>query len=126
MKRLFTALVILAALLCGSLYTGRQVSQMTEHCVRQLESAQLLAEQGDWTQARAITQQVFEDWEGHKFSLHALLRHDDTDQILLSFRAVEQYLLLEEMDQYAAANVTLITQLELLSEMEQPTVENVL
>ena len=37
-----------------------------------------------------------------------------------------QYLDLEEMDQYAAANADLISQLELLSEMEQATVVNVL
>ena len=33
---------------------------------------------------------------------------------------------LEEMDQYAAANAQLIAQLELLAEMEDPSLENVL
>lgn len=126
MKRLTAALIILFVLLCTSLFTGYQVSSLTGSYVQQLQSAQQLAKQDDWNQARTITQQVYQDWNSHSFPLHALLRHDDTDEILLSFRAVEQYLLLEEMDQYAAANATLITQLELLAEMEQPTVENVL
>ncbi len=37
-----------------------------------------------------------------------------------------EYLRLEEPDQYNAANADLITQLELLAEMEQPSVVNVL
>ena len=41
-------------------------------------------------------------------------------------QAVEEYLKLEEMDQYAAANAQLIAQLELLAEMEDPSLENVL
>ena len=53
------------------------------------------------------------------------MRHSDTDQILCSFRALEQYLTLEEPDQYTAANAELITQLELLAEMEQPSLVNI-
>ena len=65
-------------------------------------------------------------WQERSFWLHALLRHSDTDQVLLLFRSVEEYLKLEEMDQYAAANAQLIAQLELLAEMEDPSLENVL
>ena len=50
----------------------------------------------------------------------------DTDQILRTFRQVIQYLELEELDQYAAANADLVAQLELLSEMEQPSLVNIL
>ena len=54
------------------------------------------------------------------------MRHSDTDQILRTFRSVMQYLDLQEMDQYAAANADLMTQLELLAEMEQASFTNVL
>ena len=126
MKRLWAACAILLLLLAVSLYSGRAINRLTSDCIQQLTAAQQLATQDDWPQARAITQQVFQNWQEHSFSLHALLRHAEADQILISFRTVEQYLQLEEMDQYAAANITLITQLELLSETEQATLENVL
>ena len=126
MRRLFAAIAILLALLCASLYTSHRLDGMTGSCVQQLKAAQQLANQDDWEQARTITSRVYQTWMDHSFALHALLRHNDTDQILLSFRAVDQYLLLEEMDQYAAANAALITQLQLRAEMERPTVENVL
>ena len=54
------------------------------------------------------------------------MRHSDTDQILRAFRSVLQYLEIQEMDQYTAANADLITQLELLSETEQAALVNVL
>ena len=54
------------------------------------------------------------------------MRHSDTDQVLRGFRTVLEYVRLQEPDQYNAANADLITQLELLAEMEQPSVANVL
>lgn len=126
MKRFCAASAILLILLAASLYSGRTVSQLTSSCIQQLSSAQQLARQDDWEQARSLTQQAFQRWQQRHFALYVLLRHEDTDDILISFRTVEQYLLLEEMDQYAAANITLITQLELLAEMEQVSLENIL
>ena len=126
MKRLAVSYTILLLLLALSLVSGWYIDTLCDNYIQQLKSAQQLAEQDDWPQARAITQAVFQDWTGRNFLLHTLLRHNDTDQILLSFRSTTEYLLLEEMDQYAAANATLVTQLELLAEMEQPTLKNVL
>ena len=126
MKRLCAACIILLLLLGLSLYSGHAIGTLTGNCVQQLKAAQQLAAQDDWPQAREITQKVFQNWQEHDFSIHALARHSDADQILISFRAVGQYLQLEEMDQYAAANTTLITQLELLAEMEQASLKNVL
>lgn len=126
MKRLLCACAILLSLFSACFLTGRAVDQLSSQYVQQLTTAQQLARQENWPQARSITQSVFQSWEEHSFFLHSLLRHSDTDQILLSFRSVEEYLRLEEMDQYAAANAQLITQLELMAEMEYPTLENVL
>jgi len=126
MKRLFCAFVILIVLFGVSLLAGHAVGQLSGQYVRQLNQAQQLAQQENWDQARTITQKVYQSWQEHSFFLHTLLRHSDTDQILLSFRSVEEYLRLEEMDQYAAANAQLVTQLELMAEMEQASLENVL
>ena len=73
-----------------------------------------------------MTRQVYEDWQSHHFYFHTLMRHSDTDQILRGFRQVLEYLSLQEPDQYNAANADLMAQLELLAEMEQPTLTNVL
>ena len=77
-------------------------------------------------EALELTGQVYDQWQERHFYLHATMRHSDTDQILRGFRTVLEYLRLQEADQYNAANADLVTQLELLAEMEQPTLVNVL
>ena len=126
MKRLGVSCAVLLLLLALSLATGRYINRMCGDYIQQLTTARQLASQEDWPQARAITQYVYQQWNEQSFLLHALLRHNDTDQILLSFRSIQEYLTLEEMDEYSAANAQLITQLELLAEMEQPTLKNVM
>ena len=126
MKRLWIAAALLVLLLGISLANAWYADSLTRGLAQQLEQAQQLAEQQQWEPARRLTQQVYESWNGHHFYLHSVLRHSDTDEILRTFRCVLQYLYLEEMDQYAAANADLISQLELLAEMEQASLVNVL
>lgn len=126
LKQVFPSCIILAALLALSLYCSHSLRQLTDDCTLQLFCAQQLAEQGDWEQARIITQKTSQAWHSYNTPLYALLHHSEADNVLLSFCAVEEYLKLEEMDQYAAANATLIQQLELLAEIQQPSLMNVL
>ena len=126
MKRLFIASALLMSLLGCSVIVGLRMESLSADYIRMLTTAQHHAQQDNWDMARSLTREVYTDWQSRRFFLHALLRHSDTDQILLSFRSVEEYLRLEETDQYVAANAQLITQLELIAEMEQPSLGNVL
>ena len=126
MKQILLSCSILLALLSLSLYSNYALSKLTNNCTLQLSYAQELAKQGNWSQARTITQETNRTWHSYNTPLYALLHHSEADNILLSFCAVEEYLKLEEMDQYAAANSTLIQQLNLVSEMQQPSLVNVL
>ena len=126
MKRLWIAAALLAFLLGASLANAWYSQSLTGDMTDRLRQAQSLAEGENWDQAEAVTRQVYEDWQDHHFYLHTLMRHSDTDQVLRAFRQVLEYLRLQEPDQYNAANADLIAQLELLAEMEQPSVANVL
>lgn len=126
MKRLWIAVALLALMLGGALTNAWYSKSMTGRMGAQLRQAQAMTEQERWAEAEQLTRQVFEDWQDHHFYLHVTMRHSDTDQILRTFRAVLEYLELEEPDQYNAANADLITQLELLAEMEQVSLSNVL
>ena len=126
MKRIYIAAGLLLVLLGASLTNAWYAQSLTGGMTDQLRRAQSLTEQDDWAQAEAVTRQVYEDWQDHHFYLHTLMRHSDTDQVLRGFRQVLEYLQLREPDQYNAANADLMTQLELLAEMEQATVVNVL
>ena len=126
MKHLWIAAAILFGLLvstlCNSLYLGSIIDDYEQ----QLTRAQELAAQGKWDESERITRQVYTDWEGRDFYFHALLRHEDIDEVRLTFHEVQEYLKLEETDQYNAASAKLITQLGLLAEMEQLTLKNIL
>lgn len=126
MKRLWIAAVLLLLLLGASLTNAWYAQNITDGMRQQLRLAQTLAEQGDWSRAESLTRQAYEDWQGRHFYFHTTMRHSDTDQVLRNFRSVLEYLRLREPDQYNAANADLMAQLELLAEMEQPTVVNVL
>lgn len=126
MKRLYIAAALLALLLGLSLVNGWYSERLTGEMREQLRQAQRLAEEEDWGRAEAVTRQVYEDWQNRHFYFHTTMRHSDTDQMLRGFRTVLEYVRLQEPDQYNAANADLIAQLELLAEMEQPTLTNVL
>ena len=89
MKRLWAAVSILAALLAAALGTGWWVDGLTADYVSRLEQAQAMSERGDWERAAQVTGGVYRNWQERSFWLHALLRHSDTDQVLLLFRSVE-------------------------------------
>lgn len=126
MKRLVSAAALLLLLLSGSLWNAWYADRLTGQMAGQLEQAQERAVRGDWEGAARLSRESFSLWKAHDAYLHVMMRHSDTDQILRAFKAVEQYLALEETDQYTAANAELICQLELLSEMEQPSLVNIL
>lgn len=126
MRRLWISVGLLLLLLGGSLFNAWYAKELTDAMGEQLRLAQQMTETGRWEQALALTQKVYDQWESRHFYLHSTMRHSDTDQILRGFRTVIEYLRLQEPDQYNAANADLITQLELLAEMEQPSVVNVL
>lgn len=126
MRRLWISVGLLLVLLGGSLFNAWYAKELTDAMGEQLRLAQQMTEAGRWEQALTLTQEVYDQWESRHFYLHSTMRHSDTDQILRGFRTVLEYLRLQEPDQYNAANADLITQLELLAEMEQPSVVNVL
>lgn len=126
MKQFWLALGLLLTMLVSTLGNALYLDGLADYVTGQLEAAQEMAQRGAWEQAGAITQDCFDGWEERRAYLHIVSRHADTDEILRSFRAVRQYIQLEEMDQYAAENRNLITKIELLAEMEQPDWLNVL
>ena len=126
MRRLWISVGLLLLLLGGSLFNAWYAKELTDTMGEQLRLAQQMTQTGQWEQALDLTQEVYDHWENCHFYLHSTMRHSDTDQILRGFRTVIEYLRLQEPDQYNAANADLITQLELLAEMEQPSVVNVL
>ena len=126
MKRLWLAAALLLLMLGGTLLNSRHLERTIDGCVQELAQAHQHAIQGDWEQARQRTERVLDDWQKHDFYFHVSLRHTDIDAIHLTLSEIQEYLALEETDQYTAANAKLMAQFELLAEMEKLSFKNIL
>ncbi len=126
MKRLWIAVAILLVMLGSTLGNSWYIDRTVSAFLEQLTAAHDQAAADNWEGAAQLTRQVVDHWQHHDFYFHATLPHKDIDQIHLTFQEVEEYLELEEADQYNAASARLITQLSLLAEMEQLNLKNIL
>ncbi len=126
MKRLWITVAILLAMLGGTLGNSWYLNNLISDFGQKLTAAHKQAASDNWARATQLTQQVVDHWQNHDFYLHVMLPHRDIDDIHLTFCEVQEYLKLEEADQYNAANAKLIAQLGLLAEMEQLNWKNIL
>lgn len=126
MSRCYVAIFTLVLIFACSTATSHWSTTLTQSYSAQLEQAQTLSREENWEEAGNITQAVYDHWNSQSFWLYVLLRHSDIDKISLCFQTVCQYLEQQDVEPYVANNAQLITQLQLLSEMEQLSWENIL
>lgn len=127
MIRLWFSAATLCMILLACLATAWWIDNVAQEYIQLLEEAQgLVEEEGNWEEAKTITDSLVADWKSREFPLYVLLRHDDLDQILVSFQSVTQYLQEQDKEPYTANNAQLCTHLSLLAEMEQCSLKNIL
>ena len=124
MKRLWIALILLAAILAGTLLHARALRSFTGEVTGLLDLAQAAAGAGRWTDAAALTDRAEKLWSERETALHILLRHADTDAILVDFREAGALLAAEDAGNYTAAVARLTARLELLCQAERLTAGN--
>lgn len=127
MSRLWIALAALSALFSVTLYNSHYLKDYTKELTQLLTEAEICAAEGDWDAAADKTEAALDRWNSRETYLHMVLQHRDTDQILLDFHEVRQFILhQEDGGEYSAANSRLITHIELLCEMEELNWKNLL
>lgn len=126
MKRAWIPLSILVLFYLGAWWHTCYLSQFTDEVSALLIQAEPLGEQERWDEAMELTQAAFQLWEDKSLYIHVTLRHSDTDDILLSFREVLEFLQCQEGGEYSAANAVLLERLHLVQEQEQLTLKNLL
>ena len=124
MKRLWVALLLLAALFAGAMLHARALERFTGEVSALLDLAGRAAEAGRWEDAAALTRRAEGLWTGREGVLHILLRHADTDAILVDFREAGALLAAEDAGGYTAAVARLTARLELLCQAERLTAGN--
>ena len=125
MKHVLIACVVFALCLAVGLFSlfyvrasGAQTNELLERSIRQAETE-------DYTGAAASLRQAKEVWEGASGS-GIFLHHEEVDEVIALFAQLEQFIRLEDLDDYLAACHELTARLEHIRRMELPTVENVM
>ena len=124
MKRLWIAVILLGAILAGTLLHARALRSFTGEVTGLLDLAQAAAGAGRWADAAALTGRAEKLWSERETALHILLRHGDTDAIAINFRETRALLEGGDYGAFVSATAQLTAQLELLSQAEELTVEN--
>ncbi len=125
MKRLWISLAVLVFLLSAALVSNRVLHHITNDMADLLRQAEESFQSGDYQQALCLTQHARQKWEESSGYLYTVLRHTESDAILVLFTQVEHYLEQQEPGgEYSACNAALIAQIELLYEMEQLSLKN--
>ena len=96
MRRLWIAVAFLAAVFAATLVNSHYLKTFSTELTSLLTQAESLAERGEWSEAESLTQQAL-----------AFIR-------------------CEEGGEYSAANARLVSQIELLYEMEEFSLKNLL
>ena len=127
MKRLWIAGGLLIFILAASLINNWVLAGITGEMTDLLREAESCYEAGDILKAVELTQEARQKWEDASGYLYIVLRHTESDAVLVRFTETLQYLNCGEPGgEYAAANASLIAQIELLHEMEQLNLKNLL
>lgn len=126
MKHVLIACVVFALCLAVGLFSlfyvrasGAQTNELLERSIRQAEAE-------DYTGAAASLRHAKEVWEGRERILGIFLHHEEVDEVIALFAQLEQFIRLEDLDDYLAACHELTARLEHIRRMELPTVENVM
>ena len=124
MRQLWTAAVLLTALVTGLLLLGRGVDRLVSPMLDALPRAAEAAQAGDWETVEALTLQAAEAWEAAVGRLHLAEDHQIVGEItaLLDEAAVNARV--RDLGPYRAAVQRTIRSLTALRASEQLTLGN--
>ena len=125
-KAYLIPIFILLVILTSSLLIGSVISSKTQHWKAQLHAADQLAIAEDWSGAMDALSSSYSDWASHQVWLRITIRHDIADDAEAMYHRAMAFALTQETREFRAEIADLLTQLHLLSEAEQLSIQNIL
>jgi hypothetical protein len=126
MRRLYSAVLVLAVLFGLMLWHIEAVERETELLVTWLQQAEQKADEGQTSQAVRLTEDAHTEWQRVDQWFGVVLRMGDTDEVDKAFRQTLEFLHAGEEPEYRSANAVLIEGLLHLAEVEQVQWGNIL
>ena len=126
MRRLYSAVLVLAVLFGLMLWHIEAVERETDLLVTWLQQAEQEADEGQTSQAVRLTEDAHTEWQRVDQWFGVVLRMGDTDEVDKAFRQTLEFLQAGEEPEYRSANAVLIEGLLHLAEVEQVHWGNIL
>lgn len=125
MKALYIPLVLLSGMLAFGLWTGAYAQAHVVSWRSALQDADRLAQEENWDAAEEAIRCGYADWNSRQVFLHVIMEHAELDEAEVLFSAAFAACDARDVPDFHAALGQLDTQLNLLAETQQLSIQNV-
>ena len=126
MKQTIVPCAVLVALLGSILWNAHAIDTRIERWCALVTEAQERAEAGDWNGAREKLDAAQQAWRTAQTYFHIVMVHDELDELESRFAAAEGYAEREDDTEFRVSCAQLLTQLMILTEMQDISLRNIL
>lgn len=126
MRHVLISVLIFAVLLVFSIWSCVAVQNAATPVVRLLTAAQKSIAAEDFKNAGKFAEMANEAWKKNETLFGILLRHDETDEVMRHFAALQKNAETEDRDDFSSTCAELLCQLSHISSMQIPSLENIL
>ena len=117
---------LLCALLLFSLGNSVWLTRRCDNWAKELDAIDQSARQEDWDSARNQLNVLYEDWQRVQTWLHITIEHEELDMAQSLFHSSIVLCQEEDSVEFRAHLAELLSQLQLLDEMERISIKNIL
>ena len=126
MKYFYIPCAILALILALSLYNAKVMDSYVSDWCEELDAAQEAADSGNWAEAEHQIRSVHEVWDEKQSYLHIVSVHAELDEAEALLAKSLSFAREQDDAEFRANTAELITQLHLLSEIQEVSIKNIL
>ena len=126
MKYFYIPCAILALILALSLCNAKAMDSCVSDWCEELDAAQTAANGGNWAEAERRIRSVHEAWDEKQSYFHIVSVHAELDEAEALLAKSLSFVLEQDGAEFRANTAELITQLHLLSEIQEVSIKNIL
>ena len=126
MKYFYIPCAILALILALSLFNAKAMENYVTDWCEELDAAQEAADGGNWAEAEHRIRSVHEVWDAKQSYFHIVSVHAELDEAEALLAKSLSFALDRDDAEFRANTAELITQLHLLSEIQEVSIKNIL
>ena len=126
MKYFYIPCAILALILALSLFNAKAMDNYVTDWCEELDAAQEAADDDNWMEAEHQIRSVHEAWDEKQSYFHIVSVHAELDEAEALLAKSLSFALKQDDAEFRANTAELITQLHLLSEIQEISIKNIL